>query len=173
MNYQGFYLNKLKSEAGFSLLEMLLVITISSLLLAIFINTALVLYQDYNFFNLQNAWQLDLHLAADFITSQIQNSQKIELINEQEINIYSYYQKEYQWLKFSQYISKKKNNLGRAIGSNKLKPKDFGRNLSLLDNIKSLSFKIPVPGLLELKITAVDGEQELTVSRLININKSR
>lgn len=170
MNYQPSYLNRLKSEAGFSLLEMLLVITISSLLLAIFINTALTLYQDYNFFNLQNAWQLDVHLAADFISNQIRNSKKIEIINETEINIYSYYQEEYQWLRFSSYKSKKKHNLGRAIGSNKLKIKDFGRNLSLLDDIKSLSFKKTAAGLLRLEITVGEAEKELTVSRLVNIN---
>lgn len=170
MSYQGSYLNKLKSEAGFSLLEMLLVITISSFLLAIFITTALTLYQDYNFFNLQNAWQLDTHLAADFISSQIRNSKKVELISETEINIYSYYQKEYQWLRFSLYTSKKKHNLGRAIGSNDLNLKDFGRNLSLLDDIKSLSFKKTAAGLLKLKIIVEDGGRELNVSRLININ---
>lgn len=169
MNYLASCINKLKSEAGFSLLEMLLVIIISSFMLSIFINTALNLYQDYSFFNLQNAWQLDVYLAADFISNQIQNSQKIEIISKSEIDIYSFYDGDYQWFKFCSYQADDQQHLGRAIGNKDFKTKDFGKHLSLLDNIKKLNFKIIRTGLLEIIITVEDGKRELTVSKLIKI----
>lgn len=164
------FINKLKSEAGFSLLEMLLVIVISSLLLSVFINLTKGLYEDYEFFRLHNSWDLDIYLAADFIANQIKNSLKVEIINIREINIYSYYDQKYQWLKFSVYKSGDQFNLGRALGSENLKQKDFGRNLSLLNDIKSLEFKLVEINLLKLTIAVEKKGENLIVSKLIKIN---
>lgn len=161
--------DKLNSERGFTLLEMLLVITISSLLAAIFLQLILNLYQNNNFFNFQNAWQLDTYLAVDFMTAQIKNSKKIEVISRKEINIFSYYDQEYQWLKFSLYQSGGNNALGRSIGSSDITNRDFGKNLALLDKIEDLSFKIVEPGLLKITIFLVQDQKHLTVSRLIKI----
>jgi len=173
MNFLVYCRDKLKEEAAFSLLEMMLVITISSLLTVVFIQLITDLYQNNDFFSLENAWQLDAYLAVDFIADQIKNSTKVEIINENEINIYSYYNQEYQWLKFSIYQSSGNNNLGRSIGSNQLNFKDFGRNLSLLDKVEDLKFEIIEPGLLKVTL-AVQAKstkkvEKLTVSRLIKI----
>lgn len=161
--------NKLKTEKGFTLLEMLLVITISSLLAVIFLQLILNLYQNNNFFNLQNAWQLDAYLAVDFMASQIKNAVKVEVISQQEIDIFSYYDQEYQWLKFNVYQSGGHKALGRSIGSTEIMNRDFGKNLALLDKIEDLSFEIVEPGLLKLTLLLVEDQERLTVSRLIKI----
>ena len=154
MKFLPYCRNKLKSEQGFSLLEMLIVITISSLLTAIFLQLIIKLYQDNDFFIFHNSWQLDAYLAVDFITEQIKNSQKIDLINERELAIYSYYNQKYQWLKFSIYQSDQKIKLGRAIGSTEINNRDFGKNLSLLEGIKDINFAMIRPGLLKDTIKA-------------------
>lgn len=169
MKYLLYCRGKLKSEKGFTLLEMILVITISSLLAVIFLQLILTLYQNNIFFNLQNAWQLDAYLAVDFITEQIKNSKKVEVISREEINIFTYYDQNYQWLKFSLYQSGGNKTLGRSIGGSDLGNKDFGRNLSLLDKIEDLSFKIIEPGLLKITIYLVNDQKHLTVSRLVKI----
>lgn len=161
--------NKFKEKAGFSLLEIMLTITISMFLLTAFIRLSIELYKDHHFFNLVNAWQLDLYLAADFIAGQIKNSTKVEIIKSNEINIYTFYDQEYQWLKFSIYQSKGKNNLGRSLGSNDINLKHFGRNLSLLDDIYNLEFKEIEPGLIQMKIIVKNNKEILTVSKLIKI----
>ncbi len=171
MNFLAYCRDKLKEKAAFSLLEMMIVITISSLLTLIFIQLIIDLYQKNDFFSLENAWQLDAYLAVDFIADQIKNSSKVEIINKHQIDIFSYYNQEYQWLKFSIYQSSGDNNLGRSIGSNQLDFKDFGRNLSLLDKIEDLKFEIVEPGLLKITLSVkAKNKENLTVSRLIKIN---
>lgn len=163
----------LKKEAGFSLLEMMLVICISSLLAAVFLQLLVDVYQQNNFFILNNSWQLDAYLAVDFIAEQIKNNKKLEIIAENQLDIFTFYNEEYQWLQFNLYQSKGINNLGRSIGSSELSYKDFGRNLSLFDDIEDLSFKIVKPGLLKISLTVNEklksGTEELTVSRLVKI----
>jgi len=170
MKFLPYCRNKLKSEQGFSLLEMLIVITISSLLTAIFLQLIIKLYQDNDFFIFHNSWQLDAYLAVDFITEQIKNSQKIDLINERELAIYSYYDQEYQWLKFSIYQSDQKIKLGRAIGSTDINNRDFGKNLSLLEGIKDINFTMVRPGLLKISLLVEENKNSLLVSRLITVN---
>jgi len=173
MKFLAYCRDKLKEEAAFSLLEMMIVITISALLTVIFIQLITDLYQKNEFFSLENNWQLDSYLAVDFIADQIKNSARIEIINENEINIFSYYDQEYQWLKFSIYQSGGDNNLGRSIGSNQLNFKNFGRNLALLDKIDNLRFKMVEPGLLKITLSVKEKNnkktEKLTVSRLIKI----
>jgi len=173
MNFLAYCRDKLKAETAFSLLEMMIVITISALLTVIFIQLITNLYQKNEFFSLENNWQLDAFLAVDFIADQIKNSARVEIINENEINIFSYYDQEYQWLKFSIYQSSGANNLGRSIGSNQLSFKDFGRNLALLDKIDDLKFKMVEPGLLKITLSVKEKNnkktEKLTVSRLIKI----
>jgi prepilin-type N-terminal cleavage/methylation domain-containing protein len=161
--------DKLEAEEGFTLLEMVLVITISSLLALTFLQLILNLYQNNEFFNLQNAWQLDAYLALDFMAAQIKNSAELEVISQQEIDLYTYYNQEYQWLKFNVYQSGDYKALGRSIGSTDITNKDFGRNLSLLDQIEELRFEIVEPGLLKLSLILEKEQKQLTVSRLINI----
>lgn len=161
--------DKLNTEKGFTLLEMMLVITISSLLAVIFLQLIFSLYQNNNFFNLQNAWQLDAYLAVDFMASQIKNAAEVEIISQQEIDIFSYYDQEYQWLKFNVYQSGGHNALGRSIGSTDILNKDFGRNLALLNKIEELNFKIVEPGLLKVTLFLREDQEQLTVSRLIKI----
>lgn len=173
MNFLAYCRDKLKEESAFSLLEMMIVITVSSLLAVIFIQLIIGLYQNNDYFSLKNAWQLDAYLAVDFIADQIKNSVKIEIINEHEIDLFSYYDQEYQWLKFSIYQSSGNNNLGRVIGSSQLNFKDFGRNLSLFDKIEDLRFEIVEPGLLKIVLSVKTQNKkkkaELIVSRLIKI----
>lgn len=173
MNFLAYCRDKLKEEAAFSLLEMMIVITISSLLTVIFIQLITDLYQKNEFFSLENDWQLDAYLAVDFIADQIKNSARVEIINKNEINIFSYYDQEYQWLKFSIYQSSGANNLGRSIGSDQLDFKDFGRNLALLDKIEDLRFEVVEPGLLKITLSVKEKNnkrtEKLTVSRLIKI----
>jgi len=161
------------NEAGFSLLEMMLVITISSLLAAVFLQLLVDIYQQNDFFSLNNAWQLDAYLAVDFIADQIKSSKKVEIIDQHQLDIFSYYNEEYQWLKFNVYQSNGNKNLGRSIGGSDLNYKDFGRNLSLFDGIDDLSFEIVKPGLLKISLTVKEkmksGIKKLTVSRLIKI----
>jgi len=161
--------DKLKSEAGFTLLEMVLVITISSLLALTFLQLILNLYQNNEFFNLQNAWQLDAYLALDFMAAQIKNAAELEVISQQEIDLYTYYNQEYQWLKFNVYQSGDYKALGRSIGSTEITNKDFGRNLSLLDQIEELRIEIVEPGLLKLSLILEKEQKRLNVSRLIKI----
>ena len=169
MKFLHFCRDKLKSEPGFSLLEIILVITISSLLAVLFLQLIFSLYKNNDFFNFQNAWQLEAYLALDFMAEQIKNSRQLEIINQREIDIFSYYNQDYQWLKFSLYHSSGNKKLGRAIGSKDLNNKDFGKNLSLLDNIQDINFIIAKPGLLKISLS-LKQKEELVVSRLIKIN---
>jgi prepilin-type N-terminal cleavage/methylation domain-containing protein len=161
--------NELKVEEGFTLLEILIVITISSLLAAIFMQLIISLYQSNNFLNLQNSWQLDGYLVVDFMSLQIKNASKVEIINQKEIDVFSYYGEEYQWLKFNIYQSGGHNALGRAIGSNNPDFKDFGRNLALVDQIEDLNFKLVDPDLLKITLWVKKGEEKLIISRLIDL----
>lgn len=169
MKFLVSFIDKLKSQKGFSLLEILIVISISSLILAVFMQLSLKLYQDSNFVNLENAWQQDLYLAADFLSSQIKNSLRVELINKNELDIYTYYDGDYQWLKFSLYENKKGKNVARTIGSTDIANKDFGRNLSLVNEIKDINFKIVRANLLRLSISAESNNKSMKVTKLINM----
>ena len=169
MKYLAYCKGKYKDNQGFTLLEMLLVITISSLLAVVFMQLTFRLYQNNDFFNLQNAWQLDAYLAVDFMALQIKNASEVEIISQQEIDVFTYYDQEYRWLKFNLYQSRGSSALGRAIGSTELINKDFGRNLALLDKIEGLSFMQVEPGLLKISIFLKDQQKHLTVSRLVNI----
>lgn len=169
MKYLVYCRSKKNSEAGFTLLEMILVITISSLLTAVFLQLIVKLYQDNEFFNLQNAWQLDAYLAVDFMALQIKNASRIEVVNQQELDIFTYYDQEYQWLKFNVYQSKGDNALGRAVGSTEITVKDFGKNMALLNKIEDLRFEIVEPGLLKLSLYIKADQKKLIVSRLIRI----
>ena len=169
MKLSAYLKNNFKKQSGFTLLEMLFVICISTLLTAVFLNLIIQLYQDDNFFNLQSDWQLDSYLAVDFITEQIANASRVEVINDSEIHIFTYYDQEYQWLRLTTYQSKGKTNLGRSIGSTDLNYKDFGRNSSLLDNIEELKFTLVSSGLLEVKLILKDRDDSLVVSRIIKI----
>lgn len=162
--------NNFKNEQGFSLLEMLIVITISSLLAVIFLQLIVKLYQNNDFFIFHNSWQLDAYLAVDFMAEQIKNSQKIELINQRELAVYSYYDQKYKWLKFSLYQTDQNTNLGRAIGSTDINQQDFGRNLSLLDSIQDINFVLVSPGLLKISLSVGEKKNNLLVTRLIKIN---
>lgn len=169
MNFLAYCRNKLREENGFSLLEIIIVISISSLLTVVFVQLINDLYQKNEFFSLENTWQLDVYLAVDFIADQIKNSIKVEIINENEIDLFSYYDEEYQWLKFNSYQSNKEMNLGRIIGSSDYKYKDFGRNLSLLAGIEEIKFKVIRPGLLKISLSVEEKSEKLTVSRLVKI----
>ncbi|MFW5736096.1 MAG: prepilin-type N-terminal cleavage/methylation domain-containing protein [Halanaerobium sp.] len=170
MKFLAYCRNKFKSEQGFSLLEMLIVITISSLLAVIFLQLIVKLYQNNDFFIFQNTWQLDAYLAVDFMADQIKNSQKIELINQREVAIFSYYDQKYQWLKFSLYQTDQNTKLGRAVGSTDINHKEFGRNLSLLDNIQDINFVLISPELLKISLSVGEEKNKLVVTRLIKIN---
>lgn len=169
MKLSACFKDKLKNEAAFILIEIIIVIAISSLLAVIFMDLIYGLYQKNSYFNLENDWQLDAYLAVDFIADQIKNSTKVELINEAEIDIYSYYHGSYQWLKFCSYKSKNIKNLSRKIGSQNLDFKDFGRNLSMLDNIKNIKFKKENDNLLKITLAVQHKKESLIVSRLINL----
>lgn len=170
MKFLPYCRNKFKNEQGFSLLEMLIVITISSLLAVIFLQLIVRLYQNNEFFIFHNSWQLDAYLAVDFMAEQIKNSQKIEVVNQKELAIYSYYDQNYQWLRFSLYQTDQNTKLGRAIGSTDINNKDFGRNLSLLDNIQDINFVLVSPGLLKISLSVGEKKNKLLVTRLIKIN---
>ncbi len=169
MKYSVYCRSEKNSEAGFTLLEMILVISISSLLAVIFLQLIVRLYQDNEFFNLQSAWQLDAYLAVDFMALQLKNAQKVEVISQQEINIFSYYDQQYQWLRFSVYQSGGDSALGRAVGSTEMAVKDFGKNMALLNKIEELRFEIVEPGLLKISLYLKNDQKSLTVSRLISI----
>jgi hypothetical protein len=148
---------------------MILVISISSLLAIIFLQLIVRLYQDNEFFNLQSAWQLDAYLAVDFMALQLKNAQKVEVISQQEVNIFSYYDQQYQWLRFNVYQSGGNSALGRAVGSTDIAVKDFGKNMALLNKIEELRFEIVEPGLLKISLCLMKDQKSLTVSRLISI----
>ena len=169
MKFSVFSINKLKNQKGFSLLEILIVISISSLILIIFLELNLKLYQNNNFFNLENSWQQDLYLAIDFLSSQIKNSLRTEVLNKNELDIFTYYDGDYQWLKFSLYENKRGKNLARAIGSKNINNKDFGRNLSLVNDIENINFKIIGTGLMQISISVKANNKNLKVEKLINI----
>jgi len=169
MKFSACLRNKIKAAEGFTLLEILLVITISSLLAAVFMQLITDLYQNNSFFNLHNSWQLDGYLVLDFIAFQIKNASRVDLISSQEIDIFTYYGGEYQWLKFNVYQSGGSSSLGRAIGSSDPGFKDFGRNLALLDRIESLNFEMDASGLLKITLYLEEDGEKLTISRLIDI----
>lgn len=164
--------NRLQEESGFSLLEMLVVIVISSALTAVLLISITNLYQDNNFFTLHNSWQLDSYLALDFIAEQLQNSLEVEIISDSEIDIYTYFAEEYQWLKFTVYESSGQQNLGRILGGENRESKDFGRKLSLLDDIEQLRFQMVEPGLIKIKLLLSSRREKIAISRLIKIENS-
>lgn len=159
----------LKNKKGFSLIEILVVILISGLLSSSFVYVFLDLYREKKFFLLENNWQLDLYLAADFIAEKIKNSKKIEIIAADEIHLFTYYDDQYQWLKISQYKTKEKKNLGRAIGSNLITEKDFSKNLSLVDNLEEIKLSKVTKDLLKIELVMKTKKRELKVSKLVKI----
>lgn len=161
--------NNSKNEAGFILLEMILVIVISALLTVVFIDIIYGLYQKNSYFNFKNAWQLDAYLVVDFIADQVKNSTKVEIINQNELDLYSFYDEEFKWLKFCSYKSKKIKCLSRRIGSEDLNFKDFSKNLAILDNIDSIKFKKLKNNLLKIQLTVKHNKKSLIISRLVKI----
>lgn len=161
--------NKLKDDSAFSLIEMMIVITISTALGAVFLTSITALYQDNDFFNMHNSWQLDSYLAVDFMAEQIKNSIELTVINESELDVFTYFDQKYQWLKFTVYESDNQLNLARILGGEEKEVKDFGRKLSLLDDITELKFQIVEPGILKIKLIMTAGGEKIVVSRLLKI----
>ncbi|ADO77027.1 PulJ/GspJ family protein [Halanaerobium praevalens] len=162
--------NKFNSSAGFTLIEILIVLSISSLLTICFLQLVIRLYQNNNNFIFKNSWQLDAFLAVNFMVEQITNSIKIEVVNQGELNIYTYYNHNYQWLKFSLFQNEKGKTLAKAIGSEEPLQQDFGKNLTLINQVKELKFIKVKPGLLQIKLLLTQNKEELIVSRLVKIN---
>lgn len=162
--------NRLNSAAGFSLIEILIVLSISSLLTMCFFHLVIRLYENNNNFIFKNSWQLDAFLAVNFMVEQITNSIKIEIVNQNELNIYTYYNQNYQWLKFSLFQNQKGKKLAKALGSEDPGKQDFGKNLTLINQVKELKFIKVKPKLLQVKLLLAQDKEELVVSRLVKIN---
>ena len=161
---------KLKeSEAGFTLLEMVLVITITAITASLFVSSAADLYKNHQFINLHSAWQLDGYLALDFIAGQARNSAIIEIPSSSELEIYTYYDGDWQWLKFSKYYSSGMEKLGRAIGGESPENKDIGRNSALLNDIDDIDFEFVDDQLLKIRLVFERDDKVQIISRLVNI----
>jgi len=159
----------IKSEAGFTLLEMVLVITITAITASLFVSSAADLYKNHQFINLHSAWQLDGYLALDFIADQSRNAAIIEIPSSSELEIYTYYDGDWQWLKFSKYYSSGMKKLGRAIGGESPENKDIGRNSALLNDIDDIDFEFVDDQLLKIRLVFERDDKVQIISRLVNI----
>ncbi len=162
----------IRSEAGFTLLEMVLVITITAITASLFVSSAADLYKNHQFINLHSAWQLDGHLALDFIAGQVRNAAIIEIPSSSELEIYTYYDGDWQWLKFSKYYSSGMKKLGRAIGGESPENKDIGRNSALLNDIDDIDFEFFDDQLLKIRLVFEREDKVQIISRLVNIKLS-
>ncbi len=158
-----------ESEAGFTLLEMVLVITITVLTASLFVSSAADIYQNHQFINLHSAWQLDGYLAVDFIAGQVRNAAIIEIPSSSELEVYTYFDGNWQWLKFSKYYSTGMKKLGRAVGGESPENKDIGRNSALLNDIDDIDFEFVDDQLLKIRLVYERDDKEQIISRLVNI----
>ncbi|SFL08998.1 PilW family protein [Halanaerobium salsuginis] len=163
--------NSLDSKQGFSLIEVLVALVISTLIFSVFLQLILDIYQQNDIFNLSSSWQLDSYLALDFISQQIENSKQVKVVNENEINLFSYYRGQYCWLKFCPYTDLTGQlNLGRKLGSDNLNKQDFGKNLALIDDIKSFKITCLSNNLLKIELILGNKKHNLAVAKIINLN---
>ncbi|ADQ14840.1 type II secretion system protein [Halanaerobium hydrogeniformans] len=161
--------NRFKDNRGFTLLEVILVITISTVLAGLFLELLLGLYADQNYFTAYSNLYLDAYLLVDIIAEQLKYSQQIDLISQTEIHFFSYYNEGQQWLSYNLYQRENSQVLARRLGGEDYLNKDFGRNLSVLENVESLKFNYLEENLLELKLIIKDNNEELLISRLVYI----
>lgn len=162
-------IEEVESEAGFTLLEMVLVITITALTASLFVSSAADLYKNHQFINLHSAWQLDGYLAVDFISNQLRNAVIVEIPSSSELEIFTYYDGDWQWLKFSKYYSSGMKKLGRAIGGESPDNKDIGRNSALLNDIDDIDFEFVDDQLLKIRLVFERDDKVQIISRLVNI----
>ena len=161
--------NKFKDNSAFTLLEVVLVITISTVLAGLFLELLLGLYADQNYFTAYSAWDLDAYLVVDFMAEQLKYSSQVELISAGEIHFFSYYNDSQQWLSYNLYQRENSQALARRLGGDDYLHKDFGRNIALIENVESIKFKHLENNLLEIELIIKENNEEFLISRLVYI----
>ncbi|MCC3143752.1 prepilin-type N-terminal cleavage/methylation domain-containing protein [Halanaerobium sp. Z-7514] len=169
MNLLLFLKNRFKDDSAFTLLEVILVITISTVLAGVFLNLLLGLYADQAYFTAYSKLNLDAYLLVDIMAEQLKYAQQIDLISEREVQLFAYYNGKEQWISYNLQSQEDGQTLARGLGGEDYLQKDFKRNLSLLENVQSLEFKYLQANLLELSLVIEADDQLLELKRLVQI----
>ena len=162
--------NKLKSSSAFTLLEVLIVISMSVIIMGVLINLAVGLYSNHQFINLVSARQLDGYLASDFILACIKNSTKVVQESDDVLDLYCFYDEKMQWLRISKFAGDCGFELRKSLGGEDPVSADFGRNSVLIDNIDALSLELDNQNnLVKITIAYQKNNIKTVIKRRINI----
>lgn len=142
MNLLVYLKNKLKSSSAFTLIEILIVISMSVIIMGVLINLAVGLYNNHQFSNLVSARQLDGYLASDFILECIKNSREVKQQSTDELDLFCFYDGKMQWLRFSRYTAEGELELRKSLGGEDPVSADFGRNSVLINDLDGLSLDL-------------------------------
>lgn len=172
MNLLVYLKNNINSGSAFTLLEILIVISMSVIIMGVLINLAVGLYSNHQFTNLLSARQLDGYLASDFILECIKNSSKVKQLSNDSLDLFCFYDGKRQWLRLSKYGGEYELELRKALGGEDPVSADFGRNSVLINNLADLTLKLDEENDL-LRITIVYQENNLktVIKRRINLKR--
>lgn len=146
--------NNFKSSAAFTLLEILIVISLSVVIMSVFISLAADIYDSHRFQNMISAGELDGYLAADFIFECVKNSSQILQQQDDQLELYCFYGGKRQWLSFSRYSRGSEVELRKSLGGEDPASADFGRSGVLINGLDDLIFEL-------------DNQQDLLIIKLI------
>ncbi|RCW50526.1 MULTISPECIES: type II secretion system protein J [unclassified Halanaerobium] len=132
---------KFGNNKGFTLLEILLALTITAVLTISFLQIISLIYRDHNLLNKRLGHQMDGHLAVDYIFTKIKMAEIVDIPDKNTLEVYTYIDGEKRWLKFYIYQSEGIKKLGQSQGSASIENRDYSRVTSIIDNIEEVKFK--------------------------------
>jgi competence protein ComGC len=170
MNLLVYLKNKLKSSSAFTLLETLIVISMSVIIMGFMINLAVGLYNNHQFINLVSARQLDGYLAADFMVECIKNSSEVKQQSDNTLDLFCFYDGRMQWLRFSSYTAEGELELMKSLGGEDPVSADFGRNSVLINDLDGLSLDLDdESNLVKITIAYQKNNYRTVIKRRVNL----
>jgi competence protein ComGC len=170
MNLLVYLKNNLKSSSAFTLIETLIVISMSVIIMGFMINLAVGLYNNHQFINLISARQLDGYLAADFMVESIKNSRELKQQSDDVLDLFCFFGGKMQWLRFSVYSAEGELELRRALGGEDPVSANFGRNSVLIDGLDDLSLDLDeANNLVKITIVYQKNNYNTVIKRRINL----
>lgn len=170
MNLLVYLKNKLKSSSAFTLIETLIVISMSVIIMGFMINLAVGLYNNHQFINLVSARQLDGYLASDFMMECIKNSSKVKQQSDNALDLFCFYDGKLQWLRFSIYKVEGELELRKSLGGEDPVSADFGRNSVLINDLDGLSLDLDDENnLVKITIVYQKNNYRTVIKRRVNL----
>src|SRR6056297_16506 len=158
---------KIKNNKGFTLLETLFALTITAILVISFLQIISLIYRDHNILNKRLGYQMDSHLAVDYIFTKIKMAEIVDIPDKNTLEVYTYNDGEKRWLKFYPYQSEGIKKLGQSQGSVLIENRDYSRVTSIIDNIEEIEFKkLSNAELVLIKLKYRDKNREYTYRKI-------